>query len=79
MVEFLAGKGVSSEVVDNFRINKITGEASLKRFEEELEELAPLIGERIDVRAIIENYRHKKVCIIIKEERKNKQFSRVVY
>ncbi len=69
VVELLAGKGVSSEVVENFRINKISGQALLRLSEEDLKELAPLIGERIEVRTIIEDYRYNKV--IIREWRKN--------
>lgn len=61
VAELLAGKGISSEVIESFRINRISGEALLKLSEEDLKELAPLIGERIEVRAIIESYRSNKV------------------
>ena len=59
VADLLAGKGVSLEVIENFRINKISGDALLKLSEDDIKELVPLIGERVEVRAIIENYQGK--------------------
>ncbi len=53
--EYLEDKGVSGEVVENFRRNRVTGAAFLQltRTEDDLRELVPLIGERTVVRELL--------------------------
>ena len=46
LVDHLEAKGVSKGVTMNFRTNRVSGAAFLRLPEDDLRELAPLIGER---------------------------------
>ena len=46
LVDHLEAKGVSKGVTMNFRTNRVSGAAFLRLTEDDLRELAPLIGER---------------------------------
>lgn len=62
MKSFLASKGVCEEVIDNFYVNKVSGEAFLKLTEEDLKELVPLIGTRTKIRSILEDCNKVRSC-----------------
>lgn len=51
--EFLEDEGLSDEVVENFRRNRVTGAAFLQLTEDDLRELIPLIGQRTVVRELL--------------------------
>ena len=55
LADFLLSKGICSEVADNFLKNQINGQAFLKLTQEDLKELAPLIGIRTQVRDILKD------------------------
>ncbi len=52
MAEYLMSRGVRHVLAAEFRRNLVTGEAFLQMTEDDLKELAPLIGERVLVRQI---------------------------
>lgn len=60
---FLTDKGLHDEVVSNVIENRITGTLFLKLTEADLKELAPVIGDRLALRKVLEqarkvHYRH---------------------
>ena len=60
LVDYLEAKGVSEGVVRNFETNRVSGNAFLRLTEDDLRELAPLIGERTNVRELLKQ--SKQVC-----------------
>lgn len=59
VVTYLEDKDVGAGVLDNFEKNLVNGEAFLE--EEDLKEIAPLIGERTILRQIFRTIK-KQVC-----------------
>ena len=57
---FLAGHGIDQETVQNFIRHKVCGDVFSKLTEEDLKELVPLIGIRVQVREL-----RQKVSIMI--------------
>ena len=64
VVEYLEDKDVGAEVLDNFKTNLVNGEAFMILEEEDLKELAPLIGERTILRQILRTIK-KQVCWLL--------------
>lgn len=60
--EYLEDKGISDDIVRNFRRNLVTGAAFLRLTEEDLRELVPLVGERTILRELLKQ--NKQVCLI---------------
>ncbi len=52
LAERLEDEGLSDEVFENFRRNRVTGAAFLQLTEDDLRELVPLIGDRTGVRKL---------------------------
>ena len=46
--DYLRGEGISSEVLSNFAINRISGTAFIKLTEDDLKDLIPIIGVRTE-------------------------------
>ena len=61
--EYLLEKEIPEDVADNFFNNMICGQAFLKLNEDDVKELAPLIGIRTKIRGIIKE--HQKVLATI--------------
>ena len=57
VAEFLVSKGVRHVLAAEFRRNLVSGAVFLKLTEEDLKELAPLIGERVQLREILKQCR----------------------
>lgn len=53
LADFLIEQGVPSDVVSNFEKNLVTGKSFLKLSEEDLKELAPILGVRTEIRDIL--------------------------
>ena len=60
LVDYLEAKGVSEGVTLNFKTNRVSGAAFLRLTEDDLRELAPLVGERTNVRELLKQ--SKQVC-----------------
>lgn len=59
--EFLAGKNVSSTVIEAFARNKINGDLFLEMRESDVNEMAPLLADRLMLRRLIEEFKKKKM------------------
>jgi len=57
LAEFLVSKGIRNLLAAEFRRNLVSGSVFLKLTEEDLKELAPLIGERVQLREILKQCR----------------------
>jgi len=53
LVEYLEANGLRPQTLDSFRNNIVDGKAFLRLTEDDIKELAPLIGERTLVRELI--------------------------
>jgi len=60
LVDYLEVNWVSEGVVQNFEKNRVSGAAFLRLMEDDLRELAPLIGKRTSIRELLKH--SKQVC-----------------
>lgn len=55
--EYLLDRGFDLSVVNSFEENRISGDAFLQLTDDDLKELVPLIGVRVNVRKLLQSAR----------------------